>query len=138
MCENLDISELSPAGTVEMSNLSKLAFHPLRFTGHEDKYRAGLDRNDRVQPSQGPEGRSPKRQPSPEGLGSMDDDPEHRRCGTLPQPDFAIPGRGTSLSNKIKPTESTNQLISTVLAACSPGRRSWVGMARADQSRRDG
>ena len=23
-------------------------------------------------------------QPSPEGLGSMDDDPEHRRCGTLP------------------------------------------------------
>ena len=67
MCENLDISELSPAGTVEMSNLSKLAFHPLRFTGHEDKYRAGLDRNDRVQPSQGPEGRSPNVSPARKG-----------------------------------------------------------------------
>jgi hypothetical protein len=29
----------------------------------------------------------------------------------LPQPDFAIPGRGTSLSNKINATKSTNQLI---------------------------
>jgi hypothetical protein len=74
-----------------------------------------------------PGGPTAKRQPSPEGLGSMDDDPEHRRCGTLPQPDFAIPGRGTSSSNKINATESTNQLIWTALAESSPGCNHGLG-----------
>jgi hypothetical protein len=32
---------------------------------------------------QGPEGRSSKREPSPEGLGLLRNDDERRRCGTL-------------------------------------------------------
>jgi hypothetical protein len=34
---------------------------------------------------------------------------------SYPQPDFAMPGRNTRLSNKINPTESTNQLTWTAL-----------------------
>jgi hypothetical protein len=36
------------------------------------------------------------------------------------QPDFAMPGRNTRWSNKINPTESTNQLIRTALVISAP------------------
>ena len=37
-----------------------------------------------------------------------------------PQPDFAIPGGNSRLSNKINPTDSTNQLIWTALIFSRP------------------
>ena len=44
-------------------------------------------------------------------------------------------GCGRSLSNKINAIGSTNPLIWTALAECSPGRQSWVGWD-AEQSRK--
>ena len=38
-----------------------------------------------------------------------------------PQPDFAIPGGNSRLSNKINPTDSPNQLIWTALALTASG-----------------
>jgi hypothetical protein len=40
----------------------------------------------------GPEGRSSKREPSPEGLGLLRNDDERRRCGTLPGLYLGQPG----------------------------------------------
>jgi hypothetical protein len=58
--------------------------------------------------------------------------PEHRRCGTLPQPHFAIPGRGTSSSNKINATKSLCEQVRGFRAAleggadAQPERLSWL------------
>jgi hypothetical protein len=38
----------------------------------------------------------------------------------LPQPDLAMPGRNTRLSNKINPPESINELIWTALTLSRP------------------
>ena len=48
---------------------------------------------------------------------SPEDEPQ---SNPYPQPDFAIPGGNTRLSNEINPTESTNQLIWTALIFSRP------------------
>jgi hypothetical protein len=48
----------------------------------------------------------------------------------LPQSDFAITGRGASLSNKFNATVSTIPLIWTALAENDPGRQSWANLDR--------
>jgi hypothetical protein len=71
-----------------------------------------------------PVGPTAKRQPSPAGLGyrwRMIPSTVGAALPVLPQPHFAIPGRGTSLSNKINATESAIPLIWTALAELSPG-----------------
>ena len=55
-------------------NLSKLALFLFRGTGHDDEWGADLTRENAIcdlRLRQGPEGRLPKREPSPEGLGYL-------------------------------------------------------------------
>ena len=71
-------------------------------------------------------GPTAKRQPCPEGLGPRRTMIPSAVGAALSlsatQPDFAISGRSTSLSNEINATESTNQLIWTALKFRSPHR----------------
>ena len=62
-----DIEQRTGASAMDKTDLSKLAFYAPRFTGREDLYRAGSDRSDGVQPSQGPEGRPPNVSPARKG-----------------------------------------------------------------------
>jgi hypothetical protein len=83
-----------------------LALLLLRFAGHDDLGGTGLAGNEECATDSRPGGPAAKRQPSPEGLGDQfDEDPSAvgaaLSTAPLPQPRFAVPGRGTSLSNKI-------------------------------------
>jgi hypothetical protein len=62
------------SSVTDASNLSKLALFLFRGTGHDDEWGADLTRENAIcdlRLPQGPEGRLPKREPSPEGLGYL-------------------------------------------------------------------
>jgi hypothetical protein len=73
---------------------------------------------------QGPEGRRLNVSPARKGW-VLEGKPERRRRGTLTRPTptcFRHTRSQQTLSNEINATESTNQLIWTGTAECSPGR----------------